>query len=206
MVLMTRLRGDPAIDGEASAVRVVLADRREHNLRRWHSRLTVQPRESLMCHAGSTARIALTICLALRYYRIVEPDIEAVLAGALAHDVSEVVTGDLPGGILKTKHPAFVAALQEIEREAEAEIFGGLPQPMAAYMRSAAARMEDGSLEAQIIGYADKLDAFNFARAEVALGNTMLGGPGDPPATTRAALDKMRWPWLLKLRAAAGIP
>lgn len=185
------------------SIAVFLADRREHDLTRWHSRMMLQPRESLMCHEGSVARIALVVALALRHYRIAEPDIEAVLTGALAHDVAECLTGDSPGGFLKTKHPTFKAALAEIEREAETVIYGSLPEPMAEYMTAAARRMEEDSLEGQIIEYADKLDAYNFACAETALGHIMLE-PGAPPQTSLTAINKMRWPWLMKLRAATG--
>jgi len=152
-----------------------------------------------MTHEGSTARIALIISLALRYYKIAEPDIEAVLTGALTHDVSEVITGDFPGGFLKTKHPAFSEALADIEREAESGIYHDLPQPMAEYMRAAASRKDEKTVEAQIINYADKLDAFHFASAETALGNVMEE-PSAPMQTTRAALAKLHYPWLVKLR------
>lgn len=181
---------------------VFLADRREHDLTRWHSRLMLQPRESLMCHEGSVARIALIVALALRHYQIAPMvNIEAVLVGALTHDVAECLTGDSPGGFLKTKHPTFKAALAEIEREAEAVIYSRLPEPIAEYMLAAARRMEEDSLEGQIIEYADKLDAYNFACAETALGHIMQE-EGAPPQTSLAALDRMRWPWLIQLRAA----
>jgi len=188
-----------------NGIKSYLASRTESNLTRWHSRLMVQPRESLMNHEGSTARIALAIALALRHYRIAEPDLEAVLTGALAHDVAETVTGDAPGGHLKTRHPAFLAALEAIEREAESEIYGDLPQPIGDYLRAAARRKDDGTLEGQIIGYADKLDAFHFACAEVALGHAM-NEPGDPPQTTREALARCQWPWLKRLRHLEGLP
>lgn len=187
----------------AESIAILLADRREHDLTRWHSRLMLQQRESLMAHEGSVARIGLIITLALRHYRIAEPDIEAVLAGALAHDVSECLTGDSPGGHLKTKHPTFKKALAEIEREAEAVIYGDLPEAMAEYMAVAARRKDEDTLEGQIIEYADKLDAYNFACAEVALGHHMLEA-GAPPQTSLAAINKLRWPWLMKLRAATG--
>jgi 5'-deoxynucleotidase YfbR-like HD superfamily hydrolase len=185
------------------SIAVLLADRREHDLTRWHSRLMLQPRESLMCHEGSVARIGLIIALALRHYAIAEPDIEAVLAGALAHDVAECLTGDSPGGHLKTKHPTFKEALAEIEREAETVIYSGLPESMAEYMTAAARRKDEDSLEGQIIEYADKLDAYNFACVETMLGHVMLE-PGAPPQTSLAAINKMHWPWLMKLRAATG--
>lgn len=185
------------------SIAILLADRREHDLDRWHSRLMLQPRESLMAHEGSVARIGLIIALALRHYQIAEPDIEAVVAGALAHDVAECLTGDSPGGFLKTKHPTFKAALAEIERAAEEVIYGTLPAPMAEYMTAAARRMEEDSLEGQIIEYADKLDAYNFTCAEIALGHIMLE-PGAPAQTSIAALKKMQWPWLQLLRRLTG--
>ncbi len=185
------------------SIATLLADRREHDLDRWHSRMMLQPRESLMCHEGSVARIGLIVTLALRYYNIADPNIEAVLAGALAHDVAECLTGDSPGGHLKTKHLTFKAALAEIEREAEAIIYDGLPEAMAEYMRAAARRKEEDTIEGQIIEYADKLDAYNFACAEVALGHVMLE-EGAPPQTCLAAINKMHWPWLMSLRRATG--
>jgi len=188
-----------------SGISAFLTDRREHDLDRWHSRLTIQPREALMTHEGSVARIGLIICLALKHYRIAEPDIEAVLAGALTHDASEVITGDLPGGFLKTKHLAFKNLLEEIEREAEDEIYRDLPEPIRAYMKAATCRKGDGTLEGEIIAYADTLDAYNHASQETYLGNVM-NEPGDPLQTTSDALKRKRYPWLLKLRSAAGIP
>ncbi len=185
------------------SIATLLADRREHDLTRWHSRLMLQPRESLMCHEGSVARIGLIVALALRYYRIDYPNIEKVLAGALAHDVAECLTGDSPGGHLKTKHPTFKAALADIEREAVDVIYGGLPAVMSEYMTAAARRMEEDTLEGQIIEYADKLDAYNFACAEVALGHTMLE-VGAPPQTCLAAVNRMHWPWLETLRHMTG--
>lgn len=188
-----------------SVIAALLADRREHDLDRWHSRRTIQPREALMTHEGSVARIGMIICLALRHYKIADPDIETVLAGALTHDASEVITGDLPGGFLKTKHPAFKAALEEIEREAEDEIYHDLPEPIHHYLKAAACKKGDGTLEGEIISYADTLDAFNHASAETMLGNVM-NEPGDPLQTTADALRRKRYPWLMKLRSAAGIP
>lgn len=185
------------------SIATLLADRREHDLTRWHSRLMLQPRESLMCHEGSVARIGLIIVLALRYYRIDDPNIEKVLAGALAHDVAECLTGDSPGGHLKTKHPTFKAALADIEKEAVGMIYGGLPKAMAEYMQMASRRMDSGSLEGQIIEYADKLDAYNFACVEVALGHIMPE-EGAPPQTCLAAINKMHWPWLETLRGMTG--
>jgi len=188
-----------------SGISAFLIDRREHDLDRWHSRLTIQPRESLATHEFSTARIGLIVCLALKHYGIADPDIEKVLAGALTHDASEVITGDLPGGFLKMKHDEFKRVLEEIEREAEDEIYADLPESIRTYMKAATCRKGDGTLEGEIIAYADTLDAYNHARQETYLGNVM-NEPGDPLQTTTLSLNKKRYPWLLKLRSAAGIP
>jgi 5'-deoxynucleotidase len=186
-----------------------IADRRESDVTRWHARRTVQ-RESLAEHHGRTARTTLAVCTALRQYGIALPDVAAALAMALVHDAPEVETGDTPGKV-KVDHPALKEALRSVELDViQNGLYADLPPAVAEQYRRAArriARPADGDLEAQIVEYADKVEALLFVQAEADLGNDMATPTNDPARTTQAALARLRWPWLLRLRALEpGLP
>lgn len=186
-----------------------IADRRESSLTRWHARRTVQT-ENLAEHHGRTARTTLLLCRALRHHRIAEPDDLAAVEMAMLHDAAEVTTGDFPGRT-KAEHPALKEALVEIEIEViDNGLYVALPSGVAEQYRRAARRIADpgpDDLEAQIVGYCDKLEAHLFVQSELALGNTtMHDAANDTDASTRAALERLQWPWLQRLRQVTDLP
>ena len=186
-----------------------IADKRESDLARWHARRTVQT-ETLAEHHGRVARATLAICRALRHHEIAEPDTAAALAMALCHDGPEIVTGDMPG-IVKADHPALKEALRTVELDViQNGLYADLPDGLAEQYRRTARRIaapEPDDLEAEIIEYADKVEALLFVLAEAALGNDMSTPENSPAESTRATLARMRYPWLQELRALEpGLP
>lgn len=186
-----------------------IADRRESGLTRWHARQTLQT-ETLAEHHGRVARATLAICTALRHHGIAKPDVAAAVAMALVHDAPEVETGDTPGRV-KAEHPALKEALRTVELDViQNGLYRDLRPAIADLYRRTARRIAapaEGDLEAEIVEYADKLEALLFVESEAALGNDMATPDNDPAETTRATLARMRYPWLMKLRAAEpGLP
>jgi len=185
-----------------------LADRRETDVVRWHARRVVQ-RETLAEHHGRTARTTLALCRALHRLGIAQPDTLTAVAMAMAHDAPEVVLGDMPG-LAKVLHPPIKAALQHAEVAVISELYADLPPPMRCQYEAEARRIAapaPDDLEAQVVTYADRFEAWAFIQDEIRLGNGSIRDPrNDTEATTTAALAKMQWPWLRRLRAATDLP
>jgi len=192
-----------------NGVRSYLLDGREAAISRWHGRFTLQT-ETLAAHHGRCARATAMICHALRELEIAWPDTLAAVEMAMLHDAAEVSTGDVQGWA-KLQYPALKETLTRIEHEVIADgLFADLPSGLGDHYRAVAQRIADpvpDDLEAQVVGYADKLEAWRFVQQELRLGNATMHDPtNDAEATTAQALARMIWPWLRRLRQATDLP
>lgn len=187
------------------SIRNALFDRRDAFVVRWHARQTVRT-ETLAEHHYFVARDAELIARALHYYHIAEPLIPDVLMMAMVHDEPEKETGDVSGEA-KRLYPELKSVLAKIERGVIDNIlFSGLPTPLGNYYRALAHRITDPAkddLEAQIVKYADKLEAYLFAFTEVRQGNGLMV---DVVSRITQELDGLTWEWLVELRRETGLP
>lgn len=127
--------------------------------------------ENVMEHSWEVAVIAHTLALIKNRYFDGQVDANAVAAAALYHDITEVITGDLPTPI-KYHSPAILGAYKQIERQAETELLNLLPETLRDDFR---ALIQDDRLpeqHQQIIKAADKISAYLKCQAELKAGNT----------------------------------
>ncbi|MDR7574197.1 MAG: HD domain-containing protein [Armatimonadota bacterium] len=189
----------------ATGVRGHIFDRSDAFIVRWHARLTNR-RETLAEHHYFVARNVLMICRALAHYGIAEPNTLDAVTLALVHDAVERITGDVSGR-LKRLAPELRAVLVEVERRViDGMLFPSLPDGIGSYYRALARRASDAGsddLEAQIVKYADKLEAYLFAKTELDLGNNLMN---DVVALIEGELAELRWGWLAALRERTGLP
>lgn len=162
-------------------------------------------RETLAEHHFIVARIALVTADALHYYGIAKPDVTEVLLFSLFHDMAEVETSDLSAEA-KKHYPALKEAISKAEREVvDHVLFADLPDWFAERYRSFArcliGRLD--TVEKQIVRYADKVAALEFAETEVAVGNTLMR---DAVVNICAEVKSLDWPWLVRLRKETGLP
>ena len=85
--------------------------------------------ENVMEHSWEVAVIAHTLALIKNRYFDGDVDANAVATAALYHDITEVITGDLPTPI-KYPSPAILNAYKRIEHQAETELLKLLPEPL----------------------------------------------------------------------------
>lgn len=123
-----------------------------------------------MEHSWEVATIAHALALIRNRLFGGTVNADAVAAAALYHDVSEVITGDLPSPV-KYHSDAIRDAYKSIEAKAEQELVGLLPELLRAdfgrYM-TAHALPED---HRQIIKAADTIAAYLKCQAELNAGN-----------------------------------
>jgi 5'-deoxynucleotidase YfbR-like HD superfamily hydrolase len=101
-------------------------------------------------------------------------DIHLMLVIALVHDDAELVTGDYQAGNKSKMTPEQLAALDQEERDAIAELAERFPKTIGGYVYQDLLLdvMELKSKEAQIVKYLDRQDALGEALHELYGGNT----------------------------------
>ena len=126
--------------------------------------------ENVMEHSWEVSVIAHTLALIKNRYFNGCVDANAVAVAALYHDITEVITGDLPTPI-KYHSEAIRTAYKQIEKQAEIELLKLLPDRLRADF--AALIYQDNLPEehTQIIKAADKISAYLKCQAELKAGN-----------------------------------
>ncbi|MGR8932230.1 MAG: 5'-deoxynucleotidase [Gammaproteobacteria bacterium] len=127
--------------------------------------------ENVMEHSWEVAVIAHTLALIKNRYFDGNVDANAVATAALYHDITEVITGDLPTPI-KYHSTAILNAYKRIEHQAESELLKLLPD---ALQNDFMALIRHDRLPAeyqQIIKAADKISAYLKCQSELKAGNT----------------------------------
>lgn len=126
--------------------------------------------ENVMEHSWEVSVIAHTLALIKNRYYQGDVDANAVATAALYHDITEVITGDLPTPI-KYHSEAIRNAYKQIEAQAESELLNQLP---SALREDFAVLIQHDKLpeeHAQLIKAADKISAYLKCQAELKAGN-----------------------------------
>ena len=146
--------------------------------------------ESLSEHTADAAILAHTLCLIST--QIFGSDVrpETVVTATLYHDVSEILTGDMPTPV-KYKNEALRSAYKALEQDAASSLSHLLPEELRSSMRSYLCAEMLSPKEAQLLKAADRLSALIKCIAEAQSGNREFLGA---EAQQRAALEAMACP------------
>lgn len=126
--------------------------------------------ENVMEHSWEVAVIAHTLALIKNRYFQGQVDAQAVATAALYHDITEVITGDLPTPI-KYHSEAINTAYKQIEKQAELELINLLPTELRADFEALIQHDNMPDEHRQIIKAADKISAYLKCQAELKAGN-----------------------------------
>ena len=127
--------------------------------------------ENVMEHSWEVAVIAHTLALIKNRYYGGNVDANAIATAALYHDITEVITGDLPTPI-KYHSKEINTAYKEIEKRAEKELLALLPDELRADFQALIHHDKMPEEHVQIIKAADKISAYLKCQAELKAGNT----------------------------------
>jgi len=127
--------------------------------------------ENVMEHSWEVAVIAHTLALIKNRYYGGGIDANAVAAAALYHDITEVITGDLPTPI-KYHSNEINSAYKQIEKQAEKELLNLLPAELLADFQVLIHHDMMPEEHVRLIKAADKISAYLKCQAEMKAGNT----------------------------------
>ena len=150
--------------------------------------------ENIQEHSHEVAVYAHALGIVRRDVFGVDCDPERLAVLALYHDISEILTGDLPTPI-KYHDSALRTAYKEVERAAEEKLLSMLPEELRGSYREA---MDARAEEARLVKAADKFSALVKCIEERKAGNREFLSA---EAQTRAALAAMALPeadWFLE--------
>jgi 5'-deoxynucleotidase len=126
--------------------------------------------ENVMEHSWEVSVIAHTLALIKNRYYGGQVDANAIATAALYHDITEVITGDLPTPI-KYHSPEINAAYKRIERQAEVELLALLPNELREDFQALIDHDKMPQEHVQIIKAADKISAYLKCQSELKAGN-----------------------------------
>jgi 5'-deoxynucleotidase len=127
--------------------------------------------ENVMEHSWEVSVIAHTLALIKNRYYDGNVDANAIATAALYHDITEVITGDLPTPI-KYHSKEINTAYKEIEKQAEKELLNLLPPVLRADFETLIHHDKMPEEHVRIIKSADKISAYLKCQAELKAGNT----------------------------------
>jgi len=127
--------------------------------------------DNVMEHSWDVAVIAHALALIKNRYFDGQVDSNVVATVALFHDVTEVITGDLPTPI-KYHSSALLGAYKQIEHQAEETLLNTLPTDFIEDYRKLLDHEYVSKEHQQIIKAADKISAYLKCKAELKAGNT----------------------------------
>lgn len=133
--------------------------------------------ENVMEHSWEVATIAHILALIKNRYFDGKVDANAVATMALYHDVTEVITGDLPTPI-KYHSPAIQQAYKTIEQQAADELLKLLPAELRADFQPHLSGSQNAE-QVAIIKIADKISAYLKCKAELMAGNQEFNTAAD---------------------------
>jgi len=126
--------------------------------------------ENVMEHSWEVSVIAHTLALIKNRYYDGTVDANAVATAALYHDITEVITGDLPTPI-KYHSAEINAAYKQIEQRAEFELLALLPEKLQADFRVLIQHDQIPTAHLELIKAADKISAYLKCQSELKAGN-----------------------------------
>jgi 5'-deoxynucleotidase len=138
-------------------------------IKRWGLMRNAEP-ENVIEHSWEVAVIAHALALIRNQYFFGKVDANAIATAALYHDVSEVLTGDLPTPI-KYFSTSLTTAYRQIEAIACEELISLLPQPLQASYKALLNDEQQPESHHQIIKAADTLSAYLKCLSELRAGN-----------------------------------
>lgn len=138
-------------------------------IKRWGLKRNVVE-ENVMEHSWQVATIAhvLAIIHQKKFNGSIDPN--QVATTALYHDVSEIITGDLPSPI-KYHSEKILSAYRVIEHEAEEELLGLLPKSLQGEFESILLHDKVDTKVSSFVKAADLISAFLKCQLEVKSGN-----------------------------------
>lgn len=126
--------------------------------------------ENVMEHSWEVSVIAHTLALIKNRYFEGNLDANAIATAALYHDITEVITGDLPTPI-KYHSKEINDAYKQIEKQAELELLALLPIEMRSDFELLIHHDRMPEEHVRIIKAADKISAYLKCQAELKAGN-----------------------------------
>ena len=152
--------------------------------------------ENLAEHSYQVAVLAHALALIRRdILKLRGPDPDRCAVAALYHDVSEILTGDLPTPI-KYYNPDIKAAYKQVERIAGERLLQMLPPELVrAYEHDV---LEDDEELAPIVKAADKLSAHLKCLEEQKAGNTDFGSAAKQTWDAMKAMNSPELDWFLE--------
>lgn len=139
-----------------------------------------------MEHSWEVSVIAHTLALIKNRYFGGHVDANAVATAALYHDITEVITGDLPTPI-KYHSDEISSAYKRIEKQAELELLKLLPAELMADFQALIQHERMPEEHVQIIKAADKISAYLKCQAELKAGNAEFETAAEQLADTIGA-------------------
>lgn len=145
--------------------------------------------ENVMEHSWEVSVIAHTLALIKNRYYGGSVDANAIATAALYHDITEVITGDLPTPI-KYHSQEISAAYKRIENQAEIELLALLPIELQADFQALIHHNQMPPEHVQIIKAADKISAYLKCQAELKAGNLEFETAAEQLVLTIGALEQ----------------
>jgi 5'-deoxynucleotidase len=145
--------------------------------------------ENVMEHSWEVSVIAHTLALIKNRYYDGNVDANAIAAAALYHDITEVITGDLPTPI-KYHSQEINAAYKQIEKQAEIELLALLPAELRADFQALIHHDMMPEEHVKIIKAADKISAYLKCQAELKAGNREFETAAEQLALTIGASEQ----------------
>ncbi|TGG95298.1 5'-deoxynucleotidase [Natronospirillum operosum] len=138
-------------------------------IKRWGLKRNVVE-ENVMEHSWQVATIAHVLALISNRHFGGNLNAERIAVLGLYHDVSEVITGDMPTPI-KYHSPTITKAYKAIEDEAEREILGMLPESLQPDFSGLLLHESIPEDQQRIVKYADMISAYLKCESELRAGN-----------------------------------
>ncbi|NRB37842.1 MAG: 5'-deoxynucleotidase [Pseudomonadales bacterium] len=138
-------------------------------IKRWGLMRNVEE-ENVMEHSWQVATIAHTLAVIHNQEFGGNINVDRVATTALYHDVSEIITGDLPTPI-KYHSEKIKTAYKAIEHEAEAELLALLPENLRASFSHLLLHDQVDSQVARFVKAADLISAYQKCQTEMQAGN-----------------------------------
>ncbi|BCD97843.1 5'-deoxynucleotidase [Marinagarivorans cellulosilyticus] len=154
---------------------------------RWGLKRNAIP-ENVMEHSWEVATIAHALAVLSNSRFGGQYDANLVATTALYHDVSEVITGDMPTPI-KYHSKGMQKAFKEVEIQAERELIALLPEDMKAAFTPLVVSSEVPAEVKRLIKGADTLAAFLKCQEELKAGNSEFSKAAQDIAARLAAFN-----------------
>ena len=172
-------------------------------IERWSLMRNVQ-QENLQEHTLEVAYFAHALALIRRAYfpDLPSPQPETCVLLALYHDVSEIITGDLPTPI-KYFNDTIHRSFKEVEGEALDLMGQGIPPEIQKdyeaylYQEAPEGQEEEFQLAKPLVKAADTLSAYLKCLDELALGNHEFKDAADATRAKLLAYDRPELEWFL---------